>query len=106
MRILITPHNWYGTSPTAGGERYLLTLCRALQDNGHEIRAVVPCEEPYELHGIPVYTQGDIQNQWHGNAENFEWCDVVIHQLLGNSYAHNMARKYNKPDILISHNTS
>lgn len=106
MNILITPHNWFGTSACAGGEWYLLRLCQSLQDKGHEIRAITPCDKLYAMHGIPVFPQGDLQNQWNSNPEHFEWADIIIHQLLGNAYGHNMARKYNKQDVLICHNTS
>jgi glycosyltransferase involved in cell wall biosynthesis len=41
---------------------------------------------------------------WTGNNHHFEWCDIVIGQLMGDSYAHNKSGQYNKPYVFIAHN--
>jgi glycosyltransferase involved in cell wall biosynthesis len=106
MKIICTPYQWFGTTATAGGETYLLNLCKALQKYGHEITIIAPCEQQYEYENMPVIPQGLPQDVYQTNNELFKRADAVIHQLIGNPYGYNKAHQHKKPNILISHNTS
>lgn len=105
MNILIIPFNYYSFQ-VAGGEVFLHRLCKSLQTFGHQIKCIANTTEQYIYDGIEVYPQGSMQDIWKSNNDLVEWCDVIIHQLLGNALGHNKSRQHNKKDILICHNTS
>jgi len=105
LKIIIVPFNWMPFQ-SAGGEHYLLNLCKQLQTYGHEIKCIAATKEPYTYHGIEVYPIGKMENIWKTNNDLFEWCDLIIGQLLGNAYSYNKAKQHKKKDINICHNSS
>lgn len=104
MRILICPYNWLGRGMVAGGEIYLSRLCDYLLSKGHEIRCITRYKDTYEHNGITCYPQGEMDTLWNGNNDHFAWCDIVIGQLIGDSFAHNKTGQHNKPYVFIAHN--
>lgn len=110
MNILLIPHNWLKNNQTgagiAGGEVYLLNLCRRLQQLGHVIRCIAATDQPYTEHDIEVYPQGEPQNMFVSNKELFQWCDIIVTQLIGTAMGYNTAFHYKKPLVFIAHNNS
>lgn len=103
MRIVIMPFNWLLNA--GGGEHYLANLCKHLLRLGHEIKCICYCEAPYtDRMGIECYPLGDMQALFMNNNDLFDWCDLVMHQLIGNPGAYNKCRQHNKPNIFIAHN--
>lgn len=105
MKILLTPYNWHH-QPIAGGEIYLTRLCNYLLSQGHEIKAIVGSESDYVHDGIECFKQGSPDQIFKTNNDLFQWCDIVISQLLGTAYGFNKAHQHQKPLVFIAHNNS
>lgn len=105
MNILITPYHWFPFQ-AAGGEHYLRHLCNGLISLGHKVKALTIAPEQYTYEGIECYPMGTMTDMFTKNNEHCEWADVIIMQLLGNSYGFNKAKQFNKKLIFIAHNTS
>lgn len=103
MKILITPFNWFPNS-AGGGEWYLYRLTKHLIRLGHEVKCICYCEFPFIFDGIECFPQGDMQTLFMNNNDLFDWCDIVIGQLIGNPLQYNKCRQHNKPNIFIAHN--
>lgn len=101
MKIAVCPYNW-NHQPLAGGELYLMRLIKAMTQ--HEYRFITGHNEYYEWNGYPCYPQGKDMEIWTKNNEHFQWCDVILTQLIGTAYGYNKANQHNKPLIFIAHN--
>lgn len=102
MKILLCPGNWFPNA--AGGEHYLNNLCHHLLQYGHEIKCICHTEKQFNHNGIECYPAGPMERIFADNNELFQWADIVLHQLLGNSYAFNKCKQHSKPNIFFAHN--
>lgn len=101
MRLLLIPCDWLGSSRISGGIIMLSRIANYLNSQGHEIKVLADCDKDYIQDNIEVTARKQDKN----HNDLVEWCDAIVTQLNGTSYAYNKAKQFDKPLIMLCHNT-
>jgi glycosyltransferase involved in cell wall biosynthesis len=100
MKILSAVHT-YAPTPHSGADIYAERVNTWLADNGCEVK-VIKDLQPSKIQ----YRNHTVESNQHRIAENYEWCDVVITNLVTNNQAALLAERFKKPIFHIVHNAT
>lgn len=106
MNILLSVH-MFPPHHLAGGEMYLVNMCRPLIARGFNVRVYLHrywgsmSDTMYTYEGIDVFPPGDAVKE-----ALFSWADVVVTHLDFTQWTIWKAKKLGKPCVFIVHNTS
>lgn len=97
IKILLHAHT-YAHSATSGADIYAERLCTWLSDRC-EVRVIVD-----KVAGEYKYKNHIVASNQYRIAENYEWCDVVLTNLVTNNQAIGLAERFKRPIFHIVHN--
>lgn len=97
MKLLLHTHT-YAHSASSGADIYAERICTWLAERC-QVRVIVDnCAGEY------VYKNHVVASNKFRIAENYEWCDVVITNLVTNNQAVQLSERFKKPIFHIVHN--
>ena len=98
IKILFHARTYY-PQPHSGADVYAGRLNVWLADHGCDVKVIVDSRNPPE-----TYINHTVQTNQHMIAEQYEWCDVVITNLVTRNQACDLAKRFGKPIFHICHN--